>query len=711
MVNSPDLVTDEYSAAQQFLVDIDIDNYVGTDPYFGSPYIDMDEQRDTSSPHRYIHGGFANTDTRFSFCFPPADRYQGRLFQPLEGANAGHENVNTGPLGQVTGGLEMAFRLGGYTVESNMGHIGDVEDARAGSDPTLYGFRAAAECARFSKHLAAQIYGAPPAYSYVFGGSGGARRSPLCLAYAPDVWDAALPYMGDAMDGDYGDMSRLRTGTPNFSSMFNVQRLLGPKIWDVVDAMWPGGSGDPFAGLDSHQREELATLYRLGYPRGDEAMIAQPMGQAWLWASMAQRLIAEDPFFEAFWNEPGHVGHDQPELVAADLIDTKARVTRALYGKDFSEEQFQAPEYARVSTLARTFSSMENAWHIPMAIELDIAPAGYRQGARVKILTGKAAGRELFYMAGHDRIWLCAGAGEAHNLRFTGIEPGDEVQLDNRGFLAYCYYYRHHVMNHVEWDALKIAGVPVHKQYPLPEMSAFMGVPHTGRFEGKMLWVHHTHDASLWPVQGVGMKNNVARERGDRAGDYFRLRWTENAEHIPPAMAASPPGRANVTMLVDYQPVIEQCLADLVAWVEQGIEPTETNFTLRDGQISLPADAATRGGIQPVIVVTANGAARTDVAVGETVTIEAVVEVPESAGSIIAAKWDFDGKGSFAEVATVEPGHSRTTFRTSHSYDAPGVYFVTLLAESHREGQIDAIARRVPNLGSARIVVTDKGAA
>ena len=29
-----------------------------------------------------------------------------------------------------------------------------------------------------------------------------------------------------------------------------------------------------------------------------------------------------------------------------------------------------------------------------------------------------------------------------------------------------------------------------------------------------MLWVHHTHDASLWPLQGIGMKNNVERERG-----------------------------------------------------------------------------------------------------------------------------------------------------------------------------------------------------
>ena len=35
--------------------------------------------------------------------------------------------------------------------------------------------------------------------------------------------------------------------------MFNVQRLLGPRLAGVVDAMAPGGSGNPFAGLNTHE--------------------------------------------------------------------------------------------------------------------------------------------------------------------------------------------------------------------------------------------------------------------------------------------------------------------------------------------------------------------------------------------------------------------------------------------------------------------------
>src|SRR3954451_20199490 len=168
---------------------IDIASYVVTDSFFGAPFVDTDEDRSDPVPHRYVHGGFEGTTTLFAIWFPPATQYEGRLFQPLEGANAGHEDVFAGPLGANLGGLEMTFRLGGYMIESNMGHIGDVMDPKAGDDPTIYGWREGAQSGRFSKYAAAQIYGQPPHHSYVWGGSGGARRSPLCLAYAPDVWD------------------------------------------------------------------------------------------------------------------------------------------------------------------------------------------------------------------------------------------------------------------------------------------------------------------------------------------------------------------------------------------------------------------------------------------------------------------------------------------------------------------------------------------
>jgi hypothetical protein len=687
---------------------IDLAFYAVTDGFFGPPFVDVDEERAEPSAHRYLHGGFEGTDTRFSFYFPPVERYGGRLFQPLEGGNAGHETLQSGPISAGTGGPEMAFRLGGYMVESNMGHIGDLFDPTAGPDPTLYGWRAAAEVARLSKFVAVQVLGTAPRRAYVFGGSGGARRSPLCLAYAPGVWDAAMPFMGDAMDGDHGDFRLLRSGTPNFSSMFNVQRLLGPLIFDVVDAMWPGGSGDPFAALDTHQREELATLYRLGYPRGDEYMIAQPMGQMWLWASMADRLQADYPeYWEAFWTRPGYVGHDHRELLEGDLIDIRTTVVRCLFPKDLMEEaEFQGPEFAQMRAIAALFAAAKDAWDLPMAIQLDLEPAGYRLGAGVSVIDGHAAGRQLYCMTSADTVWLCDGAGEANNLRFSGVLPGDAVHLDNRAFLAYCYFYRHHLLPHAEYRFLEVDGRPVHHQHELPEMSPFMGTVHSAEYEGKLMWIHNTHDASLWPAQGVGFKANVERVHGpDEAARRFRLRWTENAEHILPGMGASPPGRANNTWLVDFQPVIEQSLVDLIAWVEEDVPPIGTNFELRDGKIVLPASAEERGGIQPVVTVTANGVSRAEVAAGEEVMLRAEAAVPSGTGTVVAVRWDFDGSGSYPWEDEVDGTSASVTSTTTHRYSRPGTYFATALVESHREGDTQATSRRIPNLASARIVV------
>ena len=156
---------------------VEVSTYIPQDPYFGRPYIDRDEIRDAPGVHRNIHGGFENTDTRFNFYFPAIEVYGGRMFQPMEGGHAGHENIfGEGPVAEISGGMAMAFRMGGYMVESNCGHIGDDIDERAGPDPTLYGYRAAIESARLSRHLAKQIYGAEPANGYVYGGSGGGRR-------------------------------------------------------------------------------------------------------------------------------------------------------------------------------------------------------------------------------------------------------------------------------------------------------------------------------------------------------------------------------------------------------------------------------------------------------------------------------------------------------------------------------------------------------
>src|ERR1700722_20518394 len=163
-------------------------------------------------------------------------------------------------------------------------------------------------------------------------------------------------------------------------------------------------------------------------------------------------------------------------------------------------------------------------------------------------------------------------------------------------------------------------------------------------------------------------------------------------------LAAAPPDRANNTWLIDYSPHVEQCLADLTAWVEDGVEPAETDFDLADGQIVLPSSAKERGGIQPVVQVTANGAKKAEICAGTLVNLEGHEEVPPGAGTIISVKWDLDGSGAYPVTQEVDGKSAELTLALEWTYSKPGTYFPTALVESHRHGDIGAASQRIPNL-------------
>ncbi|MCU1594591.1 MAG: hypothetical protein JWO12_1983 [Frankiales bacterium] len=689
-------------------------SYVVTDPFFGAPYIDLDEERERPSPHRFVHGGFEGTDTRFAFYFVPAASYKGRMFQPLEGGHGGNEvTFGGGMLGEMFQRIKLSEDLGGYMVESNQGHIGDDFDAKAGPDPSLYGHRGSAESARFSKHVAEQVYGSAPAYSYVWGGSGGGRRSPLCLENAPGVWQGAMPMTSGGEIAEPGNNACVRTGgITGFGQMFNVQRLLKDKLLDVVDAMAPGGSGDPFAGLDTHQREQLALLYRLGYPAGNESMIAEPMGQMWLWTAMAQTLIEEGPdYFADFWTTPGYVGHDEPQHVEKDVLNQVVTVSRVLSARDLNTDPaFAGIEFQTMRILASMMGTSDVSYDMPYAVVLEGLGDGYRTGTGVKVLSGEAAGRQLYATGVVGDVFACDGRGEANLKRFSGVQVGDQVHVDNRDFLAFCYIARHHLLDDPSCDSLRLDGQPIYPAHEAPLMSPLMGACYSGAYEGKLLWQHHTHDSSVWPLNGLTYHRAVLGAQGPEGlAENYRLRWIQNAEHGPAAMVPPEPNRASNTRLIDVKGMHEQSLRDLVLWVEQGIEPAGSTWSDVDGQIVLPDSAKERGGIQPVVVVRANGGARTDVTPGSKVELTVHAEVPPDSGSVISVEWDFDGTGTFPFRHEVNGTQSEVRLSTTHTYDTAGTFYASARVQSHRHGDLTATDCRIENLAQARIVVTSRG--
>jgi len=81
-------------------------------------------------------------------------------------------------------------------------------------------------------------------------------------------------------------------------------------------------------------------------------------------------------------------------------------------------------------------------------------------------------------------------------------------------------------------------------------------------------------------------------------------------------------------------------------------------------------------------------------------------EVLEGMGTVIAVKWDFDGSGTFPFAHAVDGTSAKVDLSTTQTFDRPGTYFATAKVESHRDGDLQATVRRVPNLASARVVVS-----
>jgi hypothetical protein len=166
------------------------------------------------------------------------------------------------------------------------------------------------------------------------------------------------------------------------------------------------------------------------------------------------------------------------------------------------------------------------------------------------------------------------------------------------------------------------------------------------------------------------------------------------------------PGRWR-SRFTGFEGVNAQALRDLVRWVEDDVSPpagTAYHFTDSSGLV-LPARAEARGGIQPVVTASANGGARADVKVGEKVQFEGSGELPIGTGSIVWARWDFEGTGdeSFEnEVDGLSPG---VTGQATHTYTEPGTYFAGFRVGAHREGK-DGHGAAAENLARVRVVVT-----
>ena len=672
-------------------------DFVCPDTVFTDPFVDIDSIVTEPVTYRYVHGGYAD-GTRFSFYFPQGKDYTGRFFQYITPfpdsetsaqAFAGSFNM-----------IHFSVEHGAYFIETNEGGQMDFSNPNA-RDNTIGAYRANAACAQLSRHIAGLIYGtsARP-YGYCFGGSGGAYRTTGSMESTEGVWDGACPYV-------LGSPQAI----PNvFAVRMRALRVLRDKMAGIVDAVQPGGSGNPYEGLTAEEAEVLQEATSMGFPI--KAWYGYKDMSVHGFLVLYKGVVSADPtyFHQDFWNTPGYEGYNASESLRRAHVQQKAIVTK-IYNQDEGEA------LGLVEPLAPgERGSADQAWK-SIGSEIKEKPVGYQlnvslpdigMGGDLIILSGKGAGTVLQITESHGNAVGLAPTNTLESL--SQLHVGDQVQIDNSDFLAVQYYYRHQVptTDYYVWNQFRgYNDQPIYPQRPyligpLFTESAAGCLP-TGAIKGKMILCCSVWDREAFAWQGDWYRKKVEEYLGSAAQDNFRLWYTDRATH----------GEVDdVTEVVSYMPVLQQALLDVSDWVERGIAPSHTSdYEVENGQVILTSDGLNRGGVQPVPCATvADGQKRIEVAVGEEVTIHVVADVPQGTGKVIRADWAMDDKKEYTVVqdlsqATYSQGGSRVEFDATVSYDQPGTYFPTVRVFSERNGNADNIFSNVNNLDKVRVVV------
>lgn len=650
------------------------------DPDFAQPFVDIDEWRDEPVRHRYLHGGFHDNDTRFSLYLPEQQSFAGRFYQHVtpvpQSENLAQERFDD------ENPIPFTLASGGYYVETNGGGP-NVANPMSGVDPSIGAYRANAAVARLSRVLAEEIYGEQRIYGYLYGGSGGGYRTIGASENTEGVWDGFVPYViGSPM------------AIPNvFSIRMHAQRILRDAFPRIVDAYDAGG--DPAAlELSDDERAAFTEVSRMGFPL-----------RSWFgWETMGMHafsvlypsvMLADPNYVEDFWNVDGYLGSDPDASVHRDrirLATTVVDVVADATGVAVPVTGGVDESYKATATGAAGISEAR----------LAEAPTGFTLGAELRIVSGASAGRTLRLAEVHgDTVRLESGQ-EAIDL-----SAGDEVVLDNSNFLAAQSYHRHQVpsSDYRVWDQFRTdAGEPALPQRamllgPLFSRAAAGTVP-TGNITGKMIVVASLLDREAFPWQADWYRSRVADFLGAEADDRFRLWYTDNALHGDESGI-----QEHETRTVSYAGALESALRQLSAWVEEGTEPApSTSYEVLDGQVHVDTDDASRGGVQPIVALTVNGAASADVEIGEAVDLRVTAEPTTPTGRIVRIARDFSGSGRFGERQDVEPARVFLENAT-RTFTEPGTYLVAVRVTAQTDGTTEDRFARVDNIARARITV------
>ncbi|MDO4285071.1 MAG: hypothetical protein Q4C60_07010 [Eubacteriales bacterium] len=666
------------------------------DEQFARPYVDEDEMRDKPARHRYIHGGFEGTQTRFCFYFPEKEAYADRFFQPLSPVVGDEREAQFQEDGE--GKLLFALTHGAYLVESNLGGI-----VNGGDDPTLL-YRACTACAQFSRKLAAEYYGEHRPFGYVFGGSGGGFKTISCAESTEGIWDGAVPFVIGSP-----------VAMPNvFTVRAHAMRILRYKMEEIKDALEPGGSGDPYACLNEEEAAALREAELMGFPM-ETWCVYDTIGEGAL-PVLTPGVMAIDPTYcRDFWEQPGYLGTDPQGSAVRDRIVIESEIVRVLH-----------PERGLMgiadSIDEKNAYGVDEAWKHIMGhgkklpvFALDRYPQGdfYRTGMKVRFVSGALEREQFGAICLTDNCITIDVGMDPRDLEMLlqKAQPGDRVVLDNSDYIALQTYHRHQVpgTEFHAWDQFRGAdGAPLYPQRPvqagpvlaqLGAGSVQSGTPHC-----KMIILESLMDESAFPWQADWYRGLIREKAGGaEIEDRTRLWYMEHCMHTD----CEEGNGGDHQHIVSYSGALYQALLDLSDWVERGVQPAASSgYTMEGGKVHIPESAAERKGVQPVVSLTADGAQKREIRIGETVEFTACVQLPEGGGEVELMLWDFEGSGEFlpgGEI-TARDGSS-VTIVNRHTFHRSGTHFPVVKIASNRNA--GDVFTRIYNQVRVRVIVTE----
>lgn len=638
------------------------------DPVLNKPYVDAKRPGSATDPvtgvtvkYIYVHGGFTGTKVRFAYYFPPADQYKGRFFEatyPLVShESASPDCLKFGDTSTTACFVVFAISHGAYVVSSN----------NAGGVPAggkLAPYRANAAAAKYSRIVAAQIYGKTSRpRGYLCGASGGAYQTLGAAENTSGVWDGFVPMV---------------PGVPNAIPSFQASQVLALRVLKgafpkIVDAMAPEGSGNPFAGLTPEQQSVLKEVTKLGFPLRGWWQYKTLKGGAYPIVEGTVRAV--DPTYVSdFWSKPGYEGRD-PKVAAL-----------------------------RIRYRTRVVSTKKSG-----RLALKAMPHGSVINADLKVISGPSAGKSA----------VITGA-SGHTVSIRGkldVAAGDRVEIDNSAVLALEYIARHEVPSPDEygWNQYRAPdGKPLYAQRPYlvgPIMTqSTAGTVPNGHFHGKMIMLASAMDVQAYSWSADWYRKRAEAAFGSGLSNRYRLWYMDNADHNGIGPAAYKAADA-ADHIVSYTGELQQALLYLDSWVRQGkAPPPNTNYRIdRYNNVQVEGSAASRGGVQPVATIVGPDGKSGEVIharVNQPLTLTLRAKTPPGTGNITKVAWDVDGnRGSFPLSNKLANGAAPSiSVQQTMTFKKAGTYFPVARVTAQPADRAGPY-RKVQNLVSVRVVV------